>query len=320
MATAEETIISQYVPGFRANLKLAPQQTDSKLIGFVESDLAYAEPGTQFNADDVLPSDPEDVSTRVPDTPDKFSAYTRRVGFFSEFQDSAWIDSVDKVRTLEDPTNPIMASLMAGQWRKADTAILAGAVGLAYERPDGPEAAPTSVSFPSGQIVGASDVQLKHQGEVVPDDGSDYGLSIGKLLYAQLLLDDSEVEGENIIAADPMQKADLLQRTPVTSTYYNNMMALVEGKVDTFLGFKFIWMPRKRFALKSGTTDVRSLVAWKKPALVYKARTITNANIAIRADKSHTPQAFYKKSHGVSRRYDKAVVRIDCKESIAQVA
>lgn len=318
MPTAEDTILSQYVPGFRANLNLAPQQMASKLLSAVDSEMSYSNPGTEFNADDVLPSDPEDVSTRVADTPDKFMAFSRRVGFFTEFQDSAWLDNVDKAKMLEDPTNKTMAALMAGRWRKVDTAIIAGAFGTAYERPDGYGSAPTSVTFDSEQIIASNSTLLSHQDEVAPDDASDYGLSVGKIIETGLRLDDSEVEGEMFFAAGPHQKADLLRRTPVTSQYYAAVKALVAGEVSELLGFKFIWMPRSRLPLKSGTTDVRSCLAWKKPALVYKARTITEARIAIRHDKSDTPQAFYKAQHGVSRRYDKGVCRVDCKETIAK--
>ncbi len=316
----EESVLSQYVPGFKANLNLAPQQMSSKLFEAVTGEMSYSEPGTQFNADDVLATDPEDVATRVPDTPDKFLAYTRRVGFFSEYHDAAWLDNVDKAKTLEDPTSPTMQALMAGRGRKIDSTILAAMLGSAYERQDGPEAAPTAVTFPSGQIVASNDAQLPQQGEVVPDDGSDYGLSISKLIYAGLLLDDSELEGDTrYIAAGPMQKADLLRTTPVTSTYYTDVQALVSGKLDTFLGFKFIWLPRSRLPFKPGSTTIRRCVAWEKPAIVYKARDVTAARISIRNDKSDTPQAFYKASHGAVRRYDKAVAAIDCLEKIAKV-
>lgn len=319
MATNEETIVSQYVPGFKANLNLAPQQTDSKLLGAVMSDLAYSKEGMEFNADDILPSDPQDVNTRVGDTPDKHAAFTRRVGFFGEFEDSAWIDNVDKTRELEDPTSSIMQSLMAGRWRKADSAILAGALGTAYERPNGYGVAPTSVAFPAGQVIGAADVSRRHQAEIVPDDGSEYGMSVGKLIEAELLLDDSELEGDRYIAMGPGQKGDLLQRTPTTSTFYNQVAALSEGKVgQTLLGFNVIWLPRKRLPSVISAVDsvsvIRRCVAWVKPALIYNARTITTAAINIRADKSMTPQAYYKAQHGISRRYDLGVVEIDCKE------
>ncbi|HUO21712.1 MAG TPA: phage capsid protein, partial [Caulobacteraceae bacterium] len=195
MSTNEDTILSQYVPGFKANLNLAPQQTDTKLLSTVDEDLAYDVPGQMFNADDVGRSDPENISTRVPDTPDKFVGMTRRLGYFQPFQDAAWLDNVDKARELVDPTNKIMMALMAGRWRMVDKAIMAAALGLAYSKTDD-TSAPSSSSLPAGQVVASTDVSAAHDGEVVPTDGSQYGLSVGKILRAGFLLDESELEGE----------------------------------------------------------------------------------------------------------------------------
>lgn len=310
---AENTELSQYVPGFRANLNLAPQQTDSRLLGAVESDLSYSEPGTGFNADDVGTSDPEDVTTRVPDTPDKFLDKTRRVGFFTTFQDSAWLDNVDKAAELEDPTNPTMKSLMAGRWRKADAGIIGGMYGPAYEKAD-ENSAPSAVAFPTGQIIEANSVGFSHQDETVPVDASNYGMSIGKMIEAGLMLDDSDLEGERFTAFGPAQFADLLRRVPATSKYYNDVQALVSGKINELLGFKILRIPRKRLLLKSGTTDIRRIPFWIKPAIIYNGRQITDASIRIRNDKSDTPQAFYKAQHGALRRYDLGFVDVESKE------
>ncbi|MBI1684458.1 phage capsid protein [Caulobacter hibisci] len=312
---AENTELSQYVPGFKANLNLAPQQTDSRLLASVDSELNYSEPGTGFNADDVGISDPEDVNTRVPDTPDKFLDKTRRVGFFTTFQDSAWVDNVDKVAELVDPTNPTMQALMAGRWRKADAGIIAAMYGPAYEKAD-ENAVPTAIAFPAAQIIAANDITFSHQDESVPNDASDYGMSIGKMIEANLLLDDSDIEGERFAAFGPAQVADLLRRVPATSKYYNEVQALSEGKIDKLLGFTIRRLPRKRLLLKDGTTNIRRVPFWIKPAVVYKGRSITEANIRPRADKSDTPQAFYKAQHGGSRRYDRGVVDVQCKETV----
>lgn len=308
----ENTVLSQFVPGFRANLNLAPQQTDTRLLSAVDSELNYSEPGEMFNADDVGVTDPEDVDTRVADTPDKFNSMSRRVGFFKEFQDSDWFDNVDKAKQLVDPTNTRMAALMAGRWRKVDNKIIEALLGDAYEKVDN-TSAPSAVALPAAQLVDADDQTMAHQDETVPAPGTDYGLSTGKLIKARMLLDDSDLEGERYITVGPQQIADLLRTTPVTSQYYNEVKALQTGGLDQFLGFKIIRLPRKRLLLEAGTTN-RRCVAWIKPALVYKGRPITNARIAIRHDKSDTPQAFYKTSHGAVRRYDAGVVEIRCKE------
>ncbi len=317
MATNEDTVLSNYVPGFRANLNLAPQQTDTRLLSCVDGDLNYDTPGQMFNADDVQTSDPEDVSTRVPDTPDKFVGMTRRVGYFQPFHDAAWLDNVDKARELVDPTNKVMMALMAGRWRKVDTTILNGALGATYAKLDD-VSAPTPVPFPASQVVGVTDQSYAHDGEKVPTLGNQYGLSVGKILHTGFLLDESELEGERYWAGTSQQKADLLRRTPVTSVYYAEVKALVRGELDTFLGFTFKWLKSSRVPNAGvghdGTSFIRKNMAWIKDAIVYRGRPITEARIRIRPDKSDTPQAFYKTEHGSCRRYDDAVVEVDCYE------
>ena len=319
MATNEESVLSQYVPGFRANLNLSPQQTETKLLSAVDGELSYDTPGQMFNADDVGVSDPEDVLSRVPDTPDKFLAMSRRVGIFVPFHDSAWIDNVDKARELTDPTNKTMMALMAGRWRKVDTTIINRALGTAWSKADDTGTL-TQNALPASQIIPANDVSMAHDGEIVPTNASDYGLSVGKVIRAGMLLDDSELEGERHLPLGPQQMADLLRRTPATSTYYADVKALVSGQLTQFLGFTIHRLPRKRFPFvlgHDGVSAVRKIPAWIKPAVVYKGRPITDARIAIRRDKSDTPQAFYKTEHDAVRRYDEAVVEIDCYEGPA---
>lgn len=325
-ATVEDSVLSQYVPGFRANLSLAPQQTMTRLLNCVESDLAYDTAGQFFNADDVGSTDPEPVSTRVADTPDKFISMTRRIGMFSGFQDAQWIDNVDKVRELEDPTSKIMMAIMAGRWRHVDQAILAGLVGNAFSLTNTLQATAgiTTSALPAAQIVASTDVQYQPDSEVLPTDGSQYGMSVAKLIHAKLILDEAELEGERYVALSSFQLADLLRRTPVTSTFYAEVKALNKGELSMFMGFNVVRLQAQRFvnagataAGHTGANLIYQCPAWVKEALDYRGRTITDAQIWRRQDKSNTPQAFYKLEDAVCRRYDTAVVRIDCDTSPA---
>lgn len=317
MSTVEDTELSQYVQGFRANLNLAPQQTDTRLLSHVDGDLAYDQPGQMFNADDVNPSEPEDTSDRVGETPDKFIGMTRRVGIFQPFHDSAWIDNVDKAREMTDPTSTKMKSLMAGRWRKVDTTIIKAALGPALSKLDD-SATLTSTDLPAGQIVAKDDQTFKHDAEVMPTAGHEYGMSVGKLLHAKFLLDESELDGERILALTSQQLTDLLRRTPVTSRYYNEVAALSEGKLSSFLEFNIVKFKSVRIPStgvgQDGVSARRQCVAYIKDAMVYRGRPITNARLTERSDRQFNVQAYYKTEHGAVRRYDPAVVEIDCYE------
>lgn len=308
MSNDANAVLARYVPGFKSNLNLSPQQKKSHLIDAVDSDLSYAEPGEMFNLDDLGESEPEDVAVRVADTPDKFLGGRRRVGVFTEFHDSAWLDNVDKAKLLEDPTNMTMAALMAGRWRKADTKIMEVGLGTALEK-NAATGALDAVSLPASQIIPADYAVYKHDAETIPGSG-DYGMSVGKIIGAGALLDESEVEGDRFIALSSDDVASLLTRTPVTSQYFAAVQALTEGKIEEFLGFRIKKLSKKRFLTVSTN---RRVMAWVKPAIAYRGRPITNARIAIRNDKSDTPQAFYKTSHAGGRRYDEGVVEIRVK-------
>lgn len=309
MSNDANTVLARYVPGFKANLNLSPQQTKSHLLDAVDADLNYSEPGEGFNLDDIGETEPEDVATRVPDTPDKFIGGRRRVANFTEFHDSAWLDNVDKAKLLEDPTNTTMAALMAGRWRKADAKIIQAGLGLTFEK-DADTGALLPISLPATQIVAANSILRAHDAEKVPSDGSDYGMSIGKLIEANALLDESELEGDRFVTLTSDEIASLLQRTPTTNNNYAEVKALHDGSIDHILGFKVKRLAKKRVPIVGGN---RRLMAWIKGAISYRGRTVTNARISIRADKSDTPQAFYKTSHAAGRRYDEAVVEIQAK-------
>lgn len=309
MSNDPNAVMARYVPGFKSNLNLSPQQKTSTLVDAVDADLNYSEPGEGFNLDDLGESTPEDVATRVPNTPDKFIGGRRRVANFTEFHDSAWLDSVDKAKLLEDPTNMTMAALMAGRWRKVDDRIMAAGLGATFEK-DASTGALNAISLPASQILPVDYQVYKHDAETIAGAGTPYGMSVGKLIGAGALLDEGEVEGDRYIALAPGDIASLLTRTPVTSTYYGAVQALVKGDVNELLGFKVKRLASKRFLV---TGAERRVMAWVKPAIAYRGRPVVNASITVRTDKSHTPQAFYKTSHAAGRRYDEGVVEIRTK-------
>lgn len=309
MNNAPNQVLARYVPGFRSNMNLSPQQKTSHLLDAVDSDMNYSEPGEGFNLDDMGESEPEDVATRVADTPDKNVEGRRRVANFTEFHDSAWLDNVDKAKLLEDPTNIKMAALMAGRWRKADVKIIQAGLGVSFEK-DAATGGLNAISLPATQIVAANTTKYVHQEEAIPGGGVDYGMSIGKLIEAGALIDESEVEGERYVILSSDDIASLLTRTPTTDINFASVKALSDGKINQLLGFTVKRLSKKRIPIV-GTN--RRLMAWAKPAIAYRGRPVTNARISIRTDKSDTPQAFYKTSHAAGRRYDEGVVEIQVK-------
>ncbi len=70
--------------------------------------------------------------------------------------------------------------------------------------------------------------------------GSDTNLNVAKLREAKRLLDKNNVDpGDRHIVIHANSLASLLSETAVTSSDFNSVKALVQGDINTFLGFTF---------------------------------------------------------------------------------
>ena len=105
-------------------------------------------------------------------------------------------------------------------------------------------------------------------------------------------------------------KSALLNTTSVTSSDFNTVKALVQGDVDTFLGFKFIVTNRLSIA-----SNIRSCFAWAEDGIALGVGKDVSARIDERADKGYATQVYYCMSIGATRMEEDKVVQIDCDES-----
>lgn len=305
---------AHYIPGFKANLELMPQQTKSRLIQLVDADLGHTDTGKMFNADDVDVDDPKDIESRIPATPLGEADHSRRVGFFKGFHDARQIETLEKVRMLSDPANKIMAGMMAKKWKKHDQLIIKTLDGPSYNGENGTDVQ----SFPSSQIIAASDRAFLHGAEVgqLAASGA-LPITVGKIISAGVMLDEAEIEDdddptgmERFIVWSARQRGALLANTAATSADYNTVKALAAGTITEAFGFRFV-----RSELLPKASSVRRCFAFVRKAIHFKNRPIMNAKIDQRADLSYRWQAYYETEHGALRRYDKGVVAIDCAEA-----
>lgn len=316
------TALSLYVPGFRANLNLSPQQTRSRLLSTVDADLAYDTPGQFFNADDVGTSNPTEVTTRVPNSPDGFVDVYRRFGAFQGFADGKFIDNEDLVRQLEDPTSKVMAAMMAGLGRKRDVAIV-NALGGTYQYQTATGA--YAVGAANANIIAENDAFAHENETIAATEGGDgsYGLTIGKLIQAKINLDNSEIDepepgdkpSDYYFACTATQLGNLLQSVPATSSFYTQVQGLIAGTLDYFMGFNFVRMPSNSVANPLPKTNyVRTCYAYHRRAVLYRGRPIINTEVIKRPDKSFRWYAYYEAEHGGVRRYDGGVWAVNCSE------
>ncbi len=106
--------------------------------------------------------------------------------------------------------------------------------------------------------------------------GTNTGLTVEKLEEAVVVLDDAGIpEEDRFIVAPARAKRELLASAKATSSdYVGEVRPLVSGKVDEFLGFKFVWVADTTDAATSDTyglpgvgTANRKCFAYHKDAL-----------------------------------------------------
>lgn len=88
---------------------------------------------------------------------------------------------------------------------------------------------------------------------------SGQALTVAALLSASTALDNNGVPSEDrYFLHTAKQKADLLNTTPVTSADYNSVQTLVTGKINDFLGMKFICIAKREEGglPNDGTNDI----------------------------------------------------------------
>ena len=146
--------------------------------------------------------------------------------------------------------------------------------------------------------------------------GSNTNMNVAKLREAKRLLDKGNVppDGRNIlIHANGL--ANLLSETSVTSSDFNSVKALVQGDIDTFLGFKFhVLGDRSEGGLAIDASLDRTCFAFHKDAVGYGEGIAMRTEINYIAEKTSwlVNEVF---SAGAVAIDDEGIVKITCRET-----
>jgi hypothetical protein len=96
------------------------------------------------------------------------------------------------------------------------------------------------------------------------------GLTVAKLAQAKEQLDSVEAdESQRFMLIDHVGLRQLLADTTLTSADYNTVKALVNGDVNTFMGFNFKRIGTRSEGGLTTATDVRTALAYHAPSIGY---------------------------------------------------
>lgn len=293
------------VQSYKKNIEVKFQQRVSRLRPYVRVESQNAE----FDFyDRIGPTDAAEILTRHGDTPLISTPHDRRRVALRDFDWGDLIDRKDKLRMLADPTSPYVRNGVSALARKMDDVLIEAGFGTAYTGKTGS----TQVTF-----AAASEVAVNY---VETGTAANSNLTVGKLRRIRYLMEKAEALDEDamlggsydlMIAVDPSQKQALLRDPQVTSMDYNNVRALVDGKVDTYMGFKFIMLNRLPVA-----SSVRSCMAWEREGLLLAVADEINVDVGPRRDKRMSTQIYIKGSFAATRMWEEKVIRCKCDETL----
>ena len=282
-------VTTAFVQQYSANVQMLSQQRGSLLRDAVRMENIV---GKNAFFDQIGQATAQKRTTRHGDTPQMDTPHARRRVSLIDYEYADLIDDQDKVRMLIDPTSDYAQAAAFAMGRAMDDEIIAAATGTAFTG----ETGSTSTALPAGQKIA--------------DDSAD--LTLAKLIQAKKTFDLASVDPsiQRYIAVGPNQIESLLNNTTVTNSDFNTVKALVQGEIDTFLGFKFIVSNR---LAKVG--NIRSCFAWAEDGLLLGVGKDVTARIDERADKGYATQVYYCMSIASARMEEEKVVQIDCDES-----
>lgn len=283
------SVTTAFVQQYSANVQMLSQQMGSRL-----RDTVRVENITGKNAffDQVGVATAQLRTTRHADTPQIDTPHARRRVSLADYEYADLIDDQDKVRMLIDPTSSYAQAAAAAMGRAMDDVIITAALGTAFTG----ETGSTSTSFAAANQIANGSADM----------------SVAKLIQAKKILDLADVDPSipRYIAVGPNQIEALLNTTSVTSSDFNTVKALVQGEIDTFMGFKFIVTNRLSLA-----SNIRSCFAWAEDGIALGIGKDVSARIDERADKGYATQVYYCMSVGATRMEESKIVQIDCDES-----
>lgn len=279
-----------FAPTFKTNVSHLLQQKDSRIVPTFEAGSYTGDSGAPVNQLGAAVANKKE--TRGEDTKLYDLVHDRRWVYPTDYEWATLLDTEDKLRSITDPTSDYAeAARMAMKRARDDEAIGA----FFADAKVGRKAENTETWDTANQQIAAGGA----------------GMTVAKLRAAKqkLLAAEVDVDNDPLFCAISAKEHDgLLADIQVTNRDYNGgMPVLKDGKIDYFMGFRFLHSERLQ---TSGAN--RRCPAWAKSGMHFGTWNDLFVDIGPRRDKSGAIQVLAKGTYGATRLEMKKVVEILC--------
>ena len=282
-------ITTAFVEQYKSNVFHLAQQKGSKLRDAVRTESIV---GKSHFFERIGSTAAVKRTSRHADTPRVDTPHSRRKVTMDDYDWADLIDDSDKVRLLISPQSEYAKAGAYAMGRTMDDVIIAAATGNAF----GGVSGGSTIALPAGQKIAHGST----------------GLTIAKLISAKEKLDAANVDPDEArtIVCSAKQISDLLGTTQITSADFNSVKALVQGDIDTFMGFKFIRSER----LGTDSNGNRQVLAFTNTSMGLALGKDIQTKISERADKNYSTQVYLCMTIGATRVEDEKGIESACTE------
>ncbi len=286
-------IDNAFVQQFSDNLIMLSQQRGAKLTNTVmRKDVT----GKYTHFDRLGASTATKRTSRHADTPLSDTPHSRRRVVLEDYSTADLIDQQDELRMLIDPKSTYALSMSYTLGRSLDDIIIAAAQGSSTSVSSSD--ATSSIALPSTQIVDQSFAT------------TDSDITLEKMIEAKRILVSNEVHPEDeafFVLDSTALYTGLMREAEVQSTDYNTVKALVQGTINTFLGFTIIQSER----LLDNSEGFKNCLAYAKSGIGLGMGKEPTVKVSERADKEHATQVYACMTAGASRIEEEKVVIVE---------
>ncbi len=289
-----DQITTAFIQGYKEGFLELFQQKGSKLRPYMRVENQHAK--SDFY-DRIGETTVAQRTVRHGDSPYIATPHSRRMNVMQDFHWGDFVDDQDKIRTLNDPTNPYVRAGAMAMGRKVDTLILEGLIGSAW-----------------GGETGTTEYTLAAEGlTTIPEVST--GLTFAKLRAVKAAFGNVDVpqDAQLVIACTATQISDLMGQTELTSADYQQVKALVNGEMSTAFGFTFVQVSPSFLSVDG--SNIRDCVCFVADHNVLGMGIEPEGHIERRADKGFSTYVYMAMSAGATRLEGESVVIVECDEA-----
>ncbi len=291
---ALSTVTTAFTEQYAALVYILSQQKGSKLSGFVRNETVNSARNAYFER--LGTATAQQITTRHGDTPLNEIPHSRRRLTPADYNTATLLDNADQLKMLIDPRSPYANAQAMELGRTKDDIIIAAALGSVSTGQTGS----TTVAFKDDSRSMNGDGTITALGTLA-SSGTETDITLTKILAMMNLFNEEDVDVDipKYWCVSPREIQIMLDITEIGSADFNTVKTLVQGKVDSFMGFKWVWSTRLPLDVASEATT--RTFAWAEDGIILGTAEGITSRITERDDKNYSVQVYSEMSAGAIR-------------------